>query len=134
LSHALNELKQKLIGSSKAAKKRRTTPEGLIKNEILKWFYRHQDKYFVWPNDSVGVWDQRGFFRKKKSQYHINGVADILGLRLSDGRLIAVEVKSQTGQLSDNQKLFLDRVKQSGGIAIVARSWIDIARALGDET
>jgi hypothetical protein len=58
------------------------------------------------------------------------GSADIIGL-LPDGRFICVETKaSKGGRLSDAQKCFLDKVRQHGGVAIVASSTADIEAEL----
>jgi hypothetical protein len=58
------------------------------------------------------------------------GSSDIIGI-LPDGRFIAVETKaSKGGRLSDTQKSFLEKVRQHGGVAIVARSTADIEAEL----
>ena len=56
------------------------------------------------------------------------GVADLLGLA-PGGRFVAIEVKSEDGKLRPEQALFLDRVTQYGGLALVARG-IDEIRHL----
>jgi len=65
------------------------------------------------------------------------GVADIIGVHPGNaqhpdwkGRIIAIEVKTATGKLSDAQVLFLNNVRESGGFAIVARSVDDVISAL----
>lgn len=55
----------------------------------------------------------------------MRGTADILGL-LDDGTFLAVEVKSEKGRLSPEQKVFLSEVKLRGALAIVARSVEDV--------
>lgn len=44
----------------------------------------------------------------------------------------AVEVKSETGRASAEQKLFLKAVESSGGIAILAKSVEDFTRGIDD--
>ena len=109
-----------------------STPEGYIKNAILEWFSL-QKNCFVFPVDSVGIFDpSRGIYRKRQSRFHRKGVADIIGIW--DGIPLAVEVKSLTGRLRPEQKIFLDDFKGHGGIAIVARSVNDVIngiRAMG---
>lgn len=56
------------------------------------------------------------------------GCADILG-QMKDGRLLAIECKSDVGRLSDAQQNFLATVAAHGGVAGVARS-IDDALAI----
>ncbi|HEA67979.1 MAG TPA: VRR-NUC domain-containing protein [Desulfobacterales bacterium] len=54
---------------------------------------------------------------------HPKGISDILGIW--KGRFLAIEVKTETGLVSDHQKEFLRNVNLSGGIGFVARS-IDV--------
>lgn len=49
------------------------------------------------------------------------GGADIIGIA-PGGRFIAVEVKTPTGRIRPEQNLFLQRVREAGGIAGIARS------------
>lgn len=58
------------------------------------------------------------------------GGADLIGIVRSSGRFIAVECKSATGRTTDEQDVFLDRVRRSGGIAVVARSAEDVLDAV----
>lgn len=46
------------------------------------------------------------------------------------GRFIAIEIKSATGKTTPAQEKYLERVRQAGGVAIVARSAADVAKAL----
>lgn len=91
--------------------------------KILCW--RNNTGSFVrnYYNQTEQKWKQT-FFRAG----HV-GHSDIMGL-LPDGRFLAVEVKTQTGKLSKEQKEFLDLVKANKGIAIVARSLEDIITAV----
>ncbi len=59
----------------------------------------------------------------------LRGVSDIIGV-LDDGRFLAVEVKTEVGVLRPDQKVFLDAVRERGGLAIVVRSVADLDRAL----
>ena len=45
---------------------------------------------------------------------------------MPDGRFPAIEVKSEKGKLTVYQEVFLETVKENGGIAIVARSLFDV--------
>ena len=58
------------------------------------------------------------------------GCSDVLG-QLKDGRLLACEVKARRGSLRPEQGHFLDRVRQFGGVGIVARNAADVLTALG---
>ena len=76
---------------------------------------------YVWRN-STGA---RGKYRFGKK-----GGADILGVT-PRGRAIAVECKSDTGELSLDQEVFLVEFKERGAITIVARSLDDVITAYG---
>ena len=58
------------------------------------------------------------------------GGSDLVGVVRSTGRAIFCEVKSATGRVRPEQQLFLDRMRASGAIAIVARSVADVLEAL----
>lgn len=94
-----------------------------IKNAILE--YLSLSGIEAWPNDSVGIWDPRKrVYRKKSSRFHMNGVADILGI-MPNGKLLAIEVKTRKGVVSPNQKAFLKMIEKNCGLAFVARSLKD---------
>ncbi|TXG80121.1 MAG: VRR-NUC domain-containing protein [Thermomicrobiales bacterium] len=59
----------------------------------------------------------------------VPGLSDLLG-QLRDGRLIACEVKSPDGRLSESQAQFLERVRLAGGVAFVARNAAYVMREL----
>ena len=50
------------------------------------------------------------------------GFSDLFGFRKSDGKAVFIEVKTQTGRLSEAQKNFIEKMRESGAIAGVARS------------
>jgi hypothetical protein len=83
---------------------------------------------FAWRNNSGAIQVRPGQFMR----FGIKGSADIIGV-LPDGRFLAVEVKSAKGQLSDEQKRFLETIAANGGLAIVARSIDDIETVLKQE-
>ena len=56
------------------------------------------------------------------------GVSDILGCYR--GRLLAIEVKTRKGKLSEHQDRFIQSVIANGGIAFVARSVDDVIKHL----
>ena len=57
------------------------------------------------------------------------GCPDVLG-QMKDGRLLGVEVKSQTGRLRPEQAVFLERIRAAAGVAFVARDCRDVLREL----
>jgi penicillin-binding protein-related factor A (putative recombinase) len=103
------------------------TPEGAVKNQILS--YLKSKQIFAFPVDSVGIFDPvKKIYRKKHSQYHLNGVSDILGLY--EGKFLAIEVKSKTGKLSPEQFSFISEINSRGGLAFMARSVEDVVANL----
>ena len=98
---------------------KRNSPEKKIEMEILG-FLRAID-VFCWKNESTGIFDPvKKTFRSNKNPYKINGVSDILGV--IQGRMLAIEVKSPVGRLTDEQRIFLAKVNECNGIGFVARS------------
>ena len=62
-------------------------------------------------------------------RFGFKGCPDVLG-QLNDGRLLGVEVKGPTGRLRPEQAFFLERVRESGGVAFMARDCRDVLREL----
>ena len=59
------------------------------------------------------------------------GIADIIGcLPDQGGRMLAIEVKTPKGKVSEHQKEWLARMKKGGALCLVARGPEDVARAL----
>lgn len=57
------------------------------------------------------------------------GCPDIIGV-LPGGRSLAIEVKSKSGRLSDDQKDWLNQSAEAGAMVIVAQSLDDVINAL----
>lgn len=93
------------------------TPEGLIKREIQD--YLEARNIFHWVNQAGRI---PGRTLSK------TGVSDLLGC--FEGKLLAIEVKSEKGKLSDEQNQFLLDVKFHGGIGFMARSVEDVRKQL----
>lgn len=94
------------------------TPEGKIKLEICQ--YLEKLGFVFWVNSAPG---RRG--RKANSKYSSVGVSDVCGL-LRSGKFFAIEVKAGKNPPSPEQLDFLERVRLSGGIGIVAYSVDDV--------
>ena len=67
--------------------------------------------------------------RDRFVRFGFPGCPDILG-QLTDGRLLAIEVKSPSGRASEAQEAFLALVATHGGVAIMARSVTDLTAIL----
>ena len=50
------------------------------------------------------------------------GSSDLIGMRRSDGKFVAIEVKAPTGRRRPEQKLFVELVQSFGGLAGFASS------------
>jgi hypothetical protein len=76
--------------------------------------------YKTWRNNVGAYKDSRGFWIR----YGVagKGGSDLIGLQVGTGRFVAIEVKSPTGVISDEQEAFLNAVRNDGGIAGVCRS------------
>jgi len=131
-------LKQRLRKRTDSPRKKRAVlSESDVQETIMTWLWL--SGFVAWPNKTQGTFDpKRQTFRSKTKRYDINGVSDILGC-LSDGRLLAIEVKrpyikgKQTaGKLSEDQRNFIDRINKNGGLAFVAYSLDDVKLNLRD--
>ncbi len=101
-------------------------PEQIIERQIL--MFLKSRRIFAWKVRSTGTFDaKQGRFRKA-SPYFTKGCADILAL--FNGKLLAIEVKSAKGKLSDHQKEFLHNVNINGGYSMIARSIEDVEAKL----
>lgn len=100
-----------------------------IENAILDYLTLLPGTF--WKNNTTGIYDPAKKSFRRVGKFHRNGVADILGV-MGDGsgRFVAIEVKTMTGKLSDNQKKFLDDINANNGIAFVARSVDDVREKL----
>ena len=99
------------------------TPEGIVKSAILE--YLDLRGFFAWSNTTGALKVRPG----QLIRFGKTGSADILGC-LPDGRFLAIECKSEKGRLSEAQKAFLNEITRLGGIAIVARSFLEVDQAL----
>ncbi len=99
------------------------TPEGRVENEIFGLL--RELGVFAFKHDSVGIFDPiKKVYRKSRNINRVAGVADIIGIILN--RPFAIEVKSKTGKLTREQRIFLVKFQEHGGIAFVARSAKDV--------
>lgn len=52
----------------------------------------------------------------------VKGTSDLIGFRLSDNKFVAIEVKTETGRPTKEQKAFLAAMRKYGCIAGIARN------------
>jgi hypothetical protein len=85
----------------------------------------------LWRNN-VGMSesvDAKGAVRRTKFGL-CNGSSDLIGLRRSDGRFIALEVKRPGLNATEEQRMFMELVRSLGGIAAVVTSSAEALRAI----
>lgn len=58
--------------------------------------------------------------------FAFKGCPDILGQLPNGGRLLAIEVKSPSGKVTDDQAAFIERAGSNGALAFVARNVDDV--------
>lgn len=99
-----------------------------IKNSILDWLAT-QRQCIAWVTDSIGIWDPtKQIYRKRRGKHARLGVSDIIACW--NGQLLAIEVKSEKGRLSPEQKIFFEDITRVGGRVMLARSIDDVIRNL----
>lgn len=114
-------------------KRRNAGGETALVRSILE--YLRLRGIMAWRVQSQGTFDP---VKKVRRTFNgLPGVSDIIGLlpQSSDrpGVLLALEVKTATGKLSESQRSFLDRVNRAGGIGCVVRSIEDVSIVLSNE-
>lgn len=95
-----------------------------IKKAIVTWL-NLQFQTFAFVVTTTGVPDAkiRGGFRTNPN----SGISDILGSK--GGKFFAMEVKTLTGEVTEDQKKFLTSVNISGGYECIVRSLEDAQEA-----
>jgi hypothetical protein len=84
--------------------------------------YLFKQGVFAWRQETGGIYDKsRNIYRTAAK----TGVSDILACLPSNGTLLAIEVKTGTDRLRDEQIGFLENVRRMGGLAIVAKDFED---------
>lgn len=93
-----------------------------IQRLLINWL--HLNGFYVWVNKTQGTYDPiRKVFRRSNM---LKGVSDILGIIPDTGQLLAIEVKTKTGKISEEQKEFIEHINKNGGIAFVCKSLDDL--------
>jgi hypothetical protein len=88
-----------------------------VLNAVIKVLRLHPEVSWVARMNS-------GAYRMPDGRYvrfGFPGCPDILG-QMCDGRLLAIEVKSSKGRLTDEQEFMLAKVRANNGVSGVARS------------
>ncbi len=98
--------------------------EKQIQNSIIREFGT-KGWLRIW-RANVGV----ARINRRVVRFGIPGQADLTGI-LFDGRRVEIEIKSATGQQSQDQKNYQKLIERFNGIYILARSINDVYEQLG---
>lgn len=95
--------------------------EGVVVNACIRWIFAQGG--YAWRNNSGAYKTPDGRYIR----FGEPGAADILALHPgSNGRLIAIECKSTTGRQKPEQRAWEAKIRQYGGVYILARSVDDL--------
>jgi hypothetical protein len=101
--------------------------ESYVKSKILMDLGAHPDLMLF--NNPTGT-----FFTANGTAIRINrpGAADVIGIwrRPWGGQAIAIEVKTETGRQSPDQKIWQSAWERAGGIYVLARSTEDVLKKI----
>lgn len=97
-----------------------------IQKQILD--YLHLRGILAFKHRNVGIYKQ-STGKYIPLPFGEKGISDILGCT-KEGKFLAIEVKKEGGRPSEEQKIFLSRVSQSGGLGILAYSLDDVTKHL----
>jgi hypothetical protein len=76
-------------------------------------------------------WIPNSTFKKIRGSMGMRGILDIIGCW--EGRYIELEVKTERGRLSPEQKARMEEIRAAGGMAEVVRSLEEVHRIFGQE-
>lgn len=93
-------------------------PEKDIRDTCFEYLIKRG--YFVWRDRQTSA-KAKNIFNENK------GCPDILGMTKT-GQFLGIEIKKKHGVLSIEQHNFLERIRASGGIAIVATDLDDLRK------
>lgn len=113
-----------LFGEKQSTPVKNGRPEAAALIEVLKSLRNHSAVAWCERQNSGAAKVGGRFIR-----FGWLGCSDIIG-QLKDGRLLACEVKAPKGKLRDEQQIFIDQVNDAGGVAFIARNYLDVQEAL----
>jgi len=108
-------------------------PRSATETDLVRTCLQYLDLkgIYAWRNNTGAAKAQyKG--RKRYIRYGLKGSSDILGL-LPDGRFLAIECKMKGKYPSKEQRAFLERIKESNGVALLVREIDDLIRALEEQ-
>lgn len=109
------------------------TNEIAIQNLIIKTLRDYGALVFRMRNVPTPIRRGKAIVGFRKADSANAGMADLLVVLPPSGEHYWVECKSAKGQQRDDQLIFQRRIEGAGGRYIIARSWLDVERAIGAE-
>ena len=112
-----------------------------IVNEVLQILGQRPELCRVWRQNTGCLHSRRSSIPSSKHRidklgrpvrFGVNGAGDISGL-LVDGRRLEIEVKTETGKQSDEQKNFEAMIRRFGGVYLLVRSAEEALRMVTKE-
>jgi len=96
---------------------------------FVPYDYLALKRHFFWRQNTAPTIQKsaEGWAFRRMPAYRKKGVPDIILIK--DGRFIGIEVKRDTGRLSEHQIEFARGTEAAGGTYLVARSIEDVQRA-----
>lgn len=90
-------------------------------------------KIVAWRSQAIPVPIRRGreIVGLRKADPHTVGIPDIMCVLEPDGRLVGIEVKTKTGKQRPGQAEWAEKLRKAGALYVLARSWEDVANAIG---
>jgi len=104
---------------------RKESPETKLVKAFITYIKRQG--HWCWRNNS-GATKAGGRFMR----FGAVGSGDIMVVVKPNGRLLSIEAKAGKNKATDNQKEWMEKVKASGGVAGVARSFADVDELLAE--
>lgn len=104
----------------------KSQPENILQKK-MKAYLQYRGLIVV-EHKNGATWDRRGFYRANTTD---KGVPD-MWIGLPRGLYAWVEIKTKTGRVSKEQRAFIKRIHDHGGLAFVARSTDDLDKHLSE--
>ena len=102
--------------------------ESQIQKSILQLLNSHPS--VAWAHRmNTGAAKYKGKNKDYFVKFAFKGCSDIIG-QMKTGHFLAIEVKREGGKATREQKVFIDNVKENGGLSCIAYSVDDVLSAL----
>lgn len=90
---------------------------------------KYNKHIFAWRQNTGGATYKNKYGKQSFVKFGFAGISDIIGMRTTDGKFIAIECKVGNNKMTDKQCLFALEILNSGGIFIEARNvddWLEV--------